>query len=65
MSLTEERSTGALDVARIRADFPVLQRTVGDKQEYTVWDCKVAWRDKPPAKRASGGKSRRSDAAGC
>jgi len=30
MSLTEERSTGALDVARIRADFPVLQRTVGD-----------------------------------
>jgi cysteine desulfurase / selenocysteine lyase len=31
MSLTEERSTGALDVARIRADFPVLQRTVGDK----------------------------------
>jgi cysteine desulfurase/selenocysteine lyase len=30
MSLTEERS-GALDVARIRADFPVLQRTVGDK----------------------------------
>ncbi|HET9722210.1 MAG TPA: SufS family cysteine desulfurase [Actinomycetota bacterium] len=31
MSLTEERSTGALDVARIRADFPILQRTVGDK----------------------------------
>jgi cysteine desulfurase / selenocysteine lyase len=31
MSLTEERSTGALDVARIRADFPVLKRTVGDK----------------------------------
>jgi len=31
MSLTEERSTGALDVARIRADFPVLERTVGDK----------------------------------
>jgi len=31
MSLTEERSTGALDVARIRADFPVLRRTVGDK----------------------------------
>lgn len=31
MSVTEERSTGALDVARIRADFPVLQRTVGDK----------------------------------
>ena len=31
MSLTEERSTGALNVARIRADFPVLQRTVGDK----------------------------------
>jgi cysteine desulfurase/selenocysteine lyase len=30
MSLTEERS-GALDVTRIRADFPVLQRTVGDK----------------------------------
>jgi cysteine desulfurase/selenocysteine lyase len=28
--LTEERS-GALDVTRIRADFPVLQRTVGDK----------------------------------
>jgi len=31
MSLTEERSAGALDVARIRADFPVLDRTVGDK----------------------------------
>ena len=31
MSLTRERSTGALDVARIRADFPVLRRTVGDK----------------------------------
>ena len=31
MSLTKERSTGALDVARIRADFPVLRRTVGDK----------------------------------
>ena len=31
MSLTEERSAGALDVDRIRADFPVLQRTVGDK----------------------------------
>ncbi len=31
MSVTEERYTGALDVARIRADFPVLQRTVGDK----------------------------------
>ena len=31
MSLTEERSTGTLDVARIRADFPVLRRTVGDK----------------------------------
>ena len=31
MSLTKQRSTGALDVARIRADFPVLQRTVGDK----------------------------------
>ncbi len=31
MSLTEERSSGALDVARIRADFPVLERTVGDR----------------------------------
>ncbi len=31
MSLTEERSAGTLDVARIRADFPVLARTVGDK----------------------------------
>jgi len=31
MSLTEERSAGALDAARIRADFPVLERTVGDK----------------------------------
>jgi cysteine desulfurase / selenocysteine lyase len=31
MSLTEERSIGTLDVARIRADFPVLHRTVGDK----------------------------------
>ncbi|HEU4354710.1 MAG TPA: cysteine desulfurase [Actinomycetota bacterium] len=31
MSLTEERSAGALDVARIRADFPIIQRTVGDK----------------------------------
>lgn len=30
MSVTRERS-GALDVARIRADFPVLERTVGDK----------------------------------
>ncbi len=30
MSVTEERS-GALDVARIRADFPVLERTVGGK----------------------------------
>ncbi len=29
MSLTE--APGALDVARIRADFPVLERTVGDK----------------------------------
>ena len=31
MSLTEERSAGALDVPGIRADFPVLERTVGDK----------------------------------
>jgi cysteine desulfurase/selenocysteine lyase len=30
MSLTEERK-GSLDVARIRADFPILSRTVGDK----------------------------------
>ncbi len=30
MSVTRERS-GALDAARIRADFPVLERTVGDK----------------------------------
>jgi len=29
--VTKERSTGTLDVARIRADFPILQRTVGDK----------------------------------
>jgi len=31
MSVTEERSTGTLDVARVRADFPILSRTVGDK----------------------------------
>ena len=31
MSVTEERSAGALDVGRIRSEFPVLQRTVGDK----------------------------------
>jgi cysteine desulfurase / selenocysteine lyase len=29
--VTEERSIGTLDVARIRADFPILQRTVGDE----------------------------------
>ena len=29
--MTKERSTGTLDVARIRADFPILQRTVGDE----------------------------------
>ena len=28
MSVTEERSSGRLDVARIRADFPILERTV-------------------------------------
>src|SRR5213593_3137257 len=31
MSVTKERAEGALDVARIRADFPILSRTVGDK----------------------------------
>ncbi len=30
MSMTQERSAG-LDVARVRADFPILSRTVGDK----------------------------------
>jgi cysteine desulfurase / selenocysteine lyase len=31
MSVTKERAEGTLDVARIRADFPILARTVGDK----------------------------------
>jgi cysteine desulfurase/selenocysteine lyase len=31
MSVTEERSAGALDLRRIRSDFPVLRRSVGDK----------------------------------
>ena len=31
MSVTKERAGGALDVARIRADFPILSRTVEDK----------------------------------
>jgi cysteine desulfurase/selenocysteine lyase len=31
MSVTQERSAASLDVARVRADFPILQRTVGDK----------------------------------
>ncbi len=31
MSVTKEHAAGALDVARIRADFPILSRTVGDK----------------------------------
>ncbi len=31
MSVTEERRPGALDVARIRRDFPILSRTVGDR----------------------------------
>jgi cysteine desulfurase/selenocysteine lyase len=31
MSVTQERSANTLDVARVRADFPILQRTVGDK----------------------------------
>jgi cysteine desulfurase/selenocysteine lyase len=31
MSVTKERAEGALDVARIRGDFPILSRTVGDK----------------------------------
>src|SRR5438034_11218627 len=31
MSVTKERAEGALDVARIRADFPILSRMVGDK----------------------------------
>jgi cysteine desulfurase/selenocysteine lyase len=30
MSVTEPRSSDRLDVARIRADFPILERTVGD-----------------------------------
>jgi cysteine desulfurase/selenocysteine lyase len=30
MSVTQERSAG-LDVARVRADFPILQRTIGGK----------------------------------
>ncbi len=30
MALTEERKS-SLDVARVRADFPILERTVGDK----------------------------------
>ncbi len=31
MSLTEEHREVTLDVARVRADFPILSRTVGDK----------------------------------
>jgi len=31
MAVTRERAQGALDVARVRADFPILSRTVGDK----------------------------------
>ena len=31
MSLIEEQTKDALDVARIRADFPILTRTVGDR----------------------------------
>jgi cysteine desulfurase/selenocysteine lyase len=31
MSVTQERSAASLDVARVRADFPILKRTVGDK----------------------------------
>lgn len=31
MSVTQERSAASLDVARVRADFPILSRTVGDK----------------------------------
>ncbi len=31
MAVTKERAGGALDVARIREDFPILARTVGDK----------------------------------
>ncbi|MGH2660027.1 MAG: cysteine desulfurase [Actinomycetota bacterium] len=31
MAVTRERAGGALDVARVRADFPILSRTVGDK----------------------------------
>ncbi len=31
MSLTEEQRPATLDVARVRADFPILSRTVGDR----------------------------------
>ncbi|HZD80585.1 MAG TPA: cysteine desulfurase [Actinomycetota bacterium] len=31
MSVTQERAPGALDVARIRADFPILSRTVAGR----------------------------------
>ncbi len=31
MSVTEERSAGRLDVARVRADFPILERVINGK----------------------------------
>ena len=31
MSVTQERPVASLDVARVRADFPILSRTVGDR----------------------------------